>query len=557
MGVRNSKKAQSAIEFLSNYGWVILVGISSVVILSNMGAFRMGSCERLSYGFSQIVPTDWVVSLSTSSMVIVLENWAGDQLEITKASVVIADAECSYDGSVLVEPGANAVFTLNCSEKLKNARSIGECYTSDVSVEYKNARSGNSDTSKGKLRGTIEDCGDNCLVFNGQPCSDDSECYSKNCQEDYDSSGSWCVASDSQCAHAGIIYNNGANLSCCAPNSRRYCNAGTWVCESCGTDGCRGTCGAGINGCVWTENYCSGSSCGSNNYDVDSTQARCDSCLGAGNYGLGGEVAASDCCGDDIGEYKATESQGIDAPSSFDEGTKVCCDTGTDCTEAGACYATGSTSGNIPNRGYCADGTWQGGDAGSAPCSAIVGAGYWSLGGDTSPATCCGDDAGEYKNTEIPGSDAPALFDDGTNACCDANTDCVESDACTSNISTTGAIPNKGYCNNGTWQGGDAGNTQCNAITGAGRWSIGGEVSGMACCGDDLNENKVTRSCTNGCSPDAADIACCDAFTDCVYSSVCYADGSYAPANGNLRCNAGSWIDDPPTVELIEPPIVN
>jgi len=28
------------------------------------------------------------------------------------------------------------------------------------------------------------------------------------------------------------------------------------------------------------------------------------------------------------------------------------------------------------------------------------------------------------------------------------------------------------------------------------------------------------------------------------------------PANGNLRCNNGSWIDDPPVVEIFEPPVI-
>ncbi|MFZ2456751.1 MAG: hypothetical protein WAX07_09770 [Candidatus Altiarchaeia archaeon] len=369
MDVRGSRKAQTAIEFLTNYGWVILVGVSSIVILSQMGAFRMGSCERTSQGFSQIIPVDWVVSSNTSSMVIVLENWAGDGLEIKKVSAGISEALCSFEGSTLIEPGARTVFTLNCSENLKNTRSAGECYTSSVDLEYRNARSGNSDNSKGKLRGTIEDCGAHCLIFNGQSCSDDSGCYSKNCKQDYDGSGGWCAASDTQCMHDDQDYNNGANLSCCDANQRRYCNAGSWVCESCGISGCRGACGVGINGCVWTDSYCS-DTCGATNYDVDSTQTRCDSCLGAGNYGLGGEVAASDCCGDDAGE------------------------------------------------------------------------------------------------------------------------------------------------------------------------------------------NMITRQCTNGCISDAGDNACCDLNTDCVHDSTCYANGVFSPANGNLRCSSGYWIDDPPNVELFEPPVV-
>jgi hypothetical protein len=210
-------------------------------------------------------------------------------------------------------------------------------------------------------------------------------------------------------------------------------------------------------------------------------------------------------------------------------------------------------------QGYCdgssscdRSGSQGEGDTSTASCSCVQSSsGYWSLGGEVASTSCCGDDSGEYKRAEVQGTDAPTAFDDGTDACCNANTKCVEADTCYSSGSTVGSIPNRSYCNSGSWQGGDAGSTQCGAVVSSGRWAVGGDVASAACCGDDSGEYYLSRlaaaSMDGGYVSTSSDDACCDASSDCVDDSGCYASGSVSrdadSDSDNDYCNSGSWYD--------------
>ncbi len=92
-------------------------------------------------------------------------------------------------------------------------------------------------------------------------------------------------------------------------------------------------------------------------------------------------MAGAACCGDDNGEYTRTETGGADAPPGYGDAITTCCDVNTDCTYDDACVATGTNSAPArPNKAYCSSGTWQGGDAGSAQCNAIMSSvGYWNI----------------------------------------------------------------------------------------------------------------------------------------------------------------------------------
>ena len=227
------------------------------------------------------------------------------------------------------------------------------------------------------------------------------------------------------------------------------------------------------------------------NWDEDSADCSCK--VGGGRWNIGFESGTSQyCCGDDSNEYKRTRSAGTDSTYSSSSSDDACCTASNKCIYSSSCYSSGSTRGSIPSMNYCNEGTWQGGDAGSTQCTAIAGSSRWAIGGEIS--NCCGDDSGEYREVETQGYDAPSLFDDGTDACCNSNSDCVEYNSCYSNAATTGNIPNKGYCNSGSWQGGDAGSTQCSKIAGSSRWAIGGETASSNCCGDDSYEYKKKRS---------------------------------------------------------------
>jgi hypothetical protein len=71
-------KGQAAIEYLTNYGWIILVGLTATIVLSQMGSFNMTSCDNARNGFAQVFPADWRVSIQSQQIMIFSQSWSGD-----------------------------------------------------------------------------------------------------------------------------------------------------------------------------------------------------------------------------------------------------------------------------------------------------------------------------------------------------------------------------------------------------------------------------------------------------------------------------------------------
>lgn len=282
-------------------------------------------------------------------------------------------------------------------------------------------------------------------------------------------------------------------------------------------------------------------------------------CGGAGwNIGGSGDSTgnpsggATLCCGDDANENVTAEAGDANAPSVFNNGVNACCNIGTDCNYDGTCYATTSVTGTIPNRAYCNAGTWNGGDTGSTQCDAIVGSGYWQLGGETAALACCGDDNSEYRITESSSTDAPLGYNDAITACCDTSTDCNYNYVCTATGSASSpAVPSKAYCSSGVWYGGDYSSAACTAVAGAGAWDIGGETAATECCTDDngayINTRLADEGVMDSYADNSSDDACCLAATDCVHASTCYDDQDItkdADGNGDTDyCESGTWKD--------------
>ncbi len=260
-----------------------------------------------------------------------------------------------------------------------------------------------------------------------------------------------------------IAGGTGTNSPCCGDDtndddwcdgtSYNACVDGTYetdadtysaVCE-CGFAGPQGTCDDGEEGC-WdnseaaccgddgaSDDWCDGTSynaCVNGNYRADAdadaavcecgeagTQGECDTNAETGCW----DPTTSDCCGDDPGE-------------NFCAGAFT------------ACY-----NANFRNNG----------DYNSYVCT--CGNGFWDIGGEavSSPNDlCCGDDIGnEYKRTqEVPSTntmDNGYNDESGDDACCLANTDCVNESVCYNTGSSTSASVDQDsdtdYCLNGEW----------------------------------------------------------------------------------------------------------
>lgn len=115
---------------------------------------------------------------------------------------------------------------------------------------------------------------------------------------------------------------------------------------------------------------------------------------------------------------------------------------GVQCAEEGTiyCYSQSYCEAGITNRGPTTayNVNW---DSDSADCECKVGTGRWNLGGDYINTYCCGDDSNEFYKSQM-----------GQIACCNSNTDCVDStDSCVD--SGTFRCYQKDYfrCDSGSW----------------------------------------------------------------------------------------------------------
>ena len=95
----------------------------------------------------------------------------------------------------------------------------------------------------------------------------------------------------------------------------------------------------------------------------------------------------------------------------------------------------------------------------------------------------------------------------------------------------------------------DTNQNTCDTCKGTNYWNIGGEINSTVCCGDDANENKITRQCDTGiCETNSSDDACCLSSNKCVYNNVCYSNGYYGDIDSdalNEVCSSGIWKAPP------------
>jgi hypothetical protein len=159
MNYPKTKKAQSSLEFLTTYGWVIIVAAVAIVALWQAGTFHPVPCTKNKFGFGQAMPVDWAAYRNSDTFVIEIENWAGATITVTKADAVMDEVICSSTPGVEIAPGDTAPVILDCSgdPSLSKRYRTGECYRAEVEMEYVNQKSKNTQGSMGKLRGAVEE----------------------------------------------------------------------------------------------------------------------------------------------------------------------------------------------------------------------------------------------------------------------------------------------------------------------------------------------------------------------------------------------------------------
>jgi len=223
---------------------------------------------------------------------------------------------------------------------------------------------------------------------------------------------------------------------------------GTASCPgSCNFKGCPGTCSEGALPKYWCANYyakaCSEPCRTTTGYykppvDRDLSSIACLSTATNCNvayWNIGGEVAATTCCQDDVSEYRIV-STGIS-----NDGTDACCNANNKCVYGNTCYSNGA---NHPTNNcvYCNAGAWaakaSGADCGV--CKTCNGAGACSVqpadDPDCGTIDCDGRNYYHQSGTESPTATETCYYRDyaditsnrceGLGDCKDANTgDCT------------------------------------------------------------------------------------------------------------------------------------
>lgn len=128
----SERKGQSAIEYLSTYGWALLAIVIVGAVLVQMGVFNQ--CSKASPRFSgQAFGLEEWQFTGSDSMSLVFRA-INEEVDITNVTLAYDDGNVSYDGSP-VEIPSGQTGTVDISG-LSNELSSGQCASADLVVTY-------------------------------------------------------------------------------------------------------------------------------------------------------------------------------------------------------------------------------------------------------------------------------------------------------------------------------------------------------------------------------------------------------------------------------------
>jgi len=156
----DSKKGQSAVEYMTTYGWAVLLILIVGMVLWQMGAFTPPSTPPGCRGFSSITVLDHSASGTDNMVYLVITNEAGTRLQVSANGVEtsIADVSCDAVPSSGIDPfrpGQGVKLNVSCAT-LSNNYAAGEYYRVHINITYTNPSSGMSHKSAGVCWGSVE-----------------------------------------------------------------------------------------------------------------------------------------------------------------------------------------------------------------------------------------------------------------------------------------------------------------------------------------------------------------------------------------------------------------
>jgi len=158
--MNSKRKGQSAIEYMTTYGWAVLLIMIVGLVLWQMGAFTPPSPPPGCRGFSQVTIRDHGASRDDNAVYLVITNEAGTKLQISAngISTGLADVSCSTAPSSNINPfrpGQTVKINVSCAT-LSSNYAAGEYYRAHVNITYINPSSGMTHKSAGECWGSIE-----------------------------------------------------------------------------------------------------------------------------------------------------------------------------------------------------------------------------------------------------------------------------------------------------------------------------------------------------------------------------------------------------------------
>ena len=336
----------------------------------------------------------------------------GNCIDASSCNVFGVDGRKSYcDNGTWRDPDNGQSFCTGCSFSWSIGGEIAQtsCCGDDENENMRNCIDNDANGTCGT--DTLACCttAQDCVDHNGN-CKNANACYvfGSGGKKSFCDSGLWKDPdkASNYCTGCGFSWNIGGEVSaalCCGDDGNEHA-------RNCSDSSSNGNCGIDTSACCLAATDCvdHDGNCKDANtcyvFGSGGKKSFCDNgtwrspddgqsyCTGCGfSWNIGGEIAASACCGDDASEYVRTCTDdsangdcGTDTTACC-RATSDCVDHNGDCQNAGACYTFGSGG----KKSYCAGGTWRDPDSAQSYCSSC------SFSWMSAAGKCCGDDAEE------------------------------------------------------------------------------------------------------------------------------------------------------------------
>jgi len=156
--MNSTRKGQSAIEYMTTYGWAILLILVVGLVLWQMGAFNPPAPPPGCRGFSQVTVLDHRASYDDDRIYLVITNEAGTKLQISANGITasLAGTSCSTTppSNIDFRPGQSVLVNLTCS--IQGSYGREEYYKAHINISYANQASGMTHKSAGECWGSVE-----------------------------------------------------------------------------------------------------------------------------------------------------------------------------------------------------------------------------------------------------------------------------------------------------------------------------------------------------------------------------------------------------------------